>query len=61
VLARPPAGGIEFSGHIEADGATVFDHARRMGLQGIVSKQLDQPPGGRIGFREGSWILLGKP
>jgi bifunctional non-homologous end joining protein LigD len=27
--------------HIEADGATVFDQACRMGLAGIVSKRLD--------------------
>jgi ATP-dependent DNA ligase len=33
------AGGIELSEHIEADGATVFRHACRLGCEGIVSKQ----------------------
>ena len=31
------------SGPIEHDGAMVFDHACRMGLEGIVSKRLDAP------------------
>ena len=33
--ARP---GIRFNEHIEADGPTVFAHACKMGLEGIVSK-----------------------
>jgi bifunctional non-homologous end joining protein LigD len=43
---------------IEADGATVFDHARRMGLEGIVSKRLDKPY--RSG-RSGDWIKTKNP
>jgi bifunctional non-homologous end joining protein LigD len=39
--------------HIEADGATVFDHARRMGLEGIVSKRIDAP---YRSCRSGDWI-----
>src|SRR5215211_2038421 len=35
--------GIYLSEHIAEDGATVFDHACRMGLEGIVSKRLDLP------------------
>ena len=31
--------GILFNGHIEADGPTVFAHACKMGLEGIVSKR----------------------
>jgi bifunctional non-homologous end joining protein LigD len=32
--------GIKFSAAIEGDGAMVFDHACRLGLEGIVSKRL---------------------
>jgi len=32
--------GIRFSEAIEGDGALVFDHACRLGLEGIVSKRL---------------------
>jgi bifunctional non-homologous end joining protein LigD len=39
VKARP---GIRFNEHIEADGPTVFAHAKR-GLEGIVSKRKDSP------------------
>jgi len=34
---------IRFNEHLAHDGATVFDHACRMGLEGIVSKRLDAP------------------
>jgi bifunctional non-homologous end joining protein LigD len=34
--------GIQFVEHVEAiDGATVFEHACRLGLEGIVSKRRD--------------------
>jgi bifunctional non-homologous end joining protein LigD len=33
------APGLRFNEHIEADGATVFAHACKMGLEGIVSKR----------------------
>ena len=32
--------GIKFSAAIEGDGAVVFDHACKLGLEGIVSKRL---------------------
>jgi bifunctional non-homologous end joining protein LigD len=32
--------GLTFSGAIEGDGAIVFDHACKLGLEGIVSKRL---------------------
>jgi ATP-dependent DNA ligase len=38
VLAKA-APGLRFNEHIEADGLTVFAHACRMGLEGIVSKR----------------------
>jgi bifunctional non-homologous end joining protein LigD len=36
-------GGLRFNEHIAADGPTVFAHACRMGLEGIVSKRRDLP------------------
>jgi bifunctional non-homologous end joining protein LigD len=36
--ARP---GIRFNEHLEGDGPTVFAHACKMGLEGIVSKRKD--------------------
>jgi len=35
------APGLRFNEHIEADGPTVFAHACKMGLEGIVSKRKD--------------------
>jgi len=34
---------IRFNEHLTGDGATVFEHACRMGLEGIVSKRTDAP------------------
>jgi bifunctional non-homologous end joining protein LigD len=42
VLAKAGPG-IRLNGHIEADGPTVFAHACKMGLEGIVSKRKDSP------------------
>jgi bifunctional non-homologous end joining protein LigD len=35
--------GVWFSDHIHEDGETVFRHACKMGLEGIVSKRKDSP------------------
>jgi bifunctional non-homologous end joining protein LigD len=35
--------GIWFNDHIEEDGETVFRHACKLGLEGIVSKRKDSP------------------
>jgi bifunctional non-homologous end joining protein LigD len=35
--------GIRFNGHVEGDGETVFRHACKLGLEGIVSKRKDSP------------------
>jgi bifunctional non-homologous end joining protein LigD len=44
-LPSLPAGrtsaGIRFNEHIEGNGPTVFAHARKLGLEGIVSKRKD--------------------
>ena len=34
---------IQFNEHIEEDGATVFEHACKLGLEGIVSKRKGSP------------------
>ena len=57
VLARAP-GGIQFNEHVDLDGATVFQHACTMGLEGIVSKRRDFPY--RSGRSKG-WIKVKNP
>jgi bifunctional non-homologous end joining protein LigD len=57
LLARAAAG-LAFNEHIEADGATLFHCACKMGLEGIVSKRLDKPY--RSG-RSGDWIKTKNP
>ncbi|HZZ59766.1 MAG TPA: DNA ligase D [Roseiarcus sp.] len=37
------SGAVRYSGHFEEDGAIVFRHACRLGLEGIVSKLRDSP------------------
>jgi len=54
-LLRQAKPGIRLSEHIEADGTVVFDHACKLGLEGIVSKRVDAP------YRSGrarSWIKI---
>jgi bifunctional non-homologous end joining protein LigD len=44
VLAELPAGSpVRFSEHLDTDGPTMFEHAGRLGLEGIVSKRRDLP------------------
>jgi bifunctional non-homologous end joining protein LigD len=50
--------GIRFNEHIEGDGPTVFAHACKMGLKGIVSKRKDSP------YRSGRsphWLKMKNP
>ena len=50
--------GIRFNDHIESDGPTVFGHACKMGLEGIVSKRKDSP------YRSGrspDWLKMKNP
>jgi bifunctional non-homologous end joining protein LigD len=60
-LARLLAGstaGIVFNEHTDEDGAVVFQHACRFGLEGIVSKRLTAP------YRSGpsrDWIKVKNP
>ena len=53
--ARP---GIRFNEHIEGDSPTIFAHACRMGLEGIVSKRKDSM------YRSGrspDWLKMKNP
>jgi bifunctional non-homologous end joining protein LigD len=57
VLAKA-ADGIRLSEHIEEDGPTVFRHACKLGLEGIVSKRRDSPyPSGR----SPDWLKMKNP
>jgi len=42
-LLRDPPAGIALCEHLEGDGAAIFQHACRLGLEGIVSKRRDSP------------------
>ena len=53
-----PAPGIRFNEHIEGDGPTVFAHACKLGLEGIVSKRRDST------YRSGrspDWLNMKNP
>jgi ATP-dependent DNA ligase len=50
--------GIRLSEHIDGDGALAFQHACRMGLEGIVAKRRDRP--NRSG-RTADWIKVKNP
>ena len=47
--------GIRFNEHIEGDGPTVFAHACKLGLEGIVSKRKDSPYRSR---RSPDWLKM---
>ncbi len=56
LLAR--GDGIRFSEHLDGDGATIFAHAYKLGLEGIVSKRWDLP------YRSGRckvWVKVKNP
>lgn len=58
-LLRQSNDGIQYIEHIEAvDGRTVFEHACKLGLEGIVSKRRDMP------YRHGrcrTWLKIKNP
>jgi len=57
VLSRTQHG-IYFSEHLDDDGELIFEHACRMGLEGIVSKRRDFP---YCSSRTKSWIKVKNP
>jgi bifunctional non-homologous end joining protein LigD len=54
----PPRPGIVLNEHYEGDGEIVFQHACRLGCEGIVSKRLGSPY--RSG-RAGCWVKVKNP
>ena len=57
-LIKRCGAGIWLSEHIDGDGVAVFNHACRMGLEGIVAKRRDRP------YRSGrspDWIKVKNP
>ena len=42
-LLRRAKPGIRYSEHLTGDGAAIFEHACKLGLEGIVSKRLTAP------------------
>src|SRR3954471_22574145 len=47
--------GFEYVEHLKGDGATIFEHASKLGLEGIVCKRVDLP------YRPGpskSWLKI---
>ena len=57
LLARPRYG-IEYVEHLEGDGDRIFEHACKLGLEGIVSKRVDMPY--RLGPSK-SWLKIKNP
>jgi bifunctional non-homologous end joining protein LigD len=50
--------GVQFNEHIVGDGAMIFEHACKLGFEGIVSKHREHP------YRSGpskSWIKVKNP
>ena len=57
-LLQDSTAGIVLNDHIAGDGAIVFDHACRLGAEGIVSKRIDAP------YRSGpcsTWVKCKNP
>jgi bifunctional non-homologous end joining protein LigD len=57
ILAKA-ASGVRFNEHMEGDGESVFKHACKLGLEGIVSKRKDSP------YRSGrspDWLKMKNP
>jgi bifunctional non-homologous end joining protein LigD len=57
LLARA-VDGIRYSAHLEGDGATIFEHACKMKLEGIVSKRRDLP---YVSGRAKCWVKVRNP
>ena len=53
LVGKRKAGRIRYAEHVDGNGRAVFEQARRLGLEGIISKRASQPyrPG-----RHGDWV-----
>ena len=57
-MLRKGRDGIVFNEHLDSDGAAIFKHACKLGLEGIVSKRLGSP------YRSGrshDWLKFKNP
>lgn len=57
-LIKGAPAGISFNEHLEGDGQVIFEHACRLGCEGIISKRADSP------YRSGrsrNWIKVKAP
>lgn len=57
-MLRKSRDGIAFNEHLDSDGAAIFKHACKLGLEGIVSKRRD------MRYRSGrskSWLKIKSP
>ena len=57
-LMRKAKPGIRYSEHLTGNGRAIFEHACKLGLEGIVSKRLNSP------YRSGkskAWLKLKNP
>jgi bifunctional non-homologous end joining protein LigD len=57
-LLRGAPAGIQLSEHLDGDGALAFQHACKLGLEGIVAKRRDRP------YRSGrspDWVKVKNP
>jgi ATP-dependent DNA ligase len=57
-LLGNPQAGLQYSEHLEGDGAAIFAHACRLGFEGIVSKHREHP------YRSGpsrAWLKTKNP
>jgi bifunctional non-homologous end joining protein LigD len=58
LLSEVTGAGIQFNEHVDGDGATVFEHACKLGFEGIVSKHRKRP------YQSGpskSWLKVKNP
>jgi bifunctional non-homologous end joining protein LigD len=58
LLGKVTAPGVQFNEHIAGNGGTIFEHACRLGFEGIVSKHRGHP------YRSGpskSWLKVKNP
>jgi bifunctional non-homologous end joining protein LigD len=57
LIANAPAG-LQFTEHLEGDGAVIFAHACKLGFEGIISKDRTRPY--RSGRSE-TWLKIKNP
>jgi len=55
-LVKPADGIIQYSQHVEGDGAAFYGAAEKMGLEGVVSKRRDSPY--RSGGKDEAWVKV---